>query len=397
MEKIEKKIEELPQKPGVYIFKDKKEEIIYIGKAGNLKKRVKSYFLESADPRAKKVAEKVVDIDFKITETVIEALILEAKLIKRYEPFFNIKQKDDKSFLYVVITDEKYPRVVLKRGREEKKGRAVFGPFVSSSAIRQALRIIRRIFPYNSHTESQLKRIKRPCFYNQIGLCPGACAGDLDKKEYMKDIKNIELFFEGKKKKVLKNLKKEMKRASSNEEFEKAAKYKKQIGAIEHIYDTALITPPELEGEKVRIEGYDISNLGGGLAAGSMVVFIGDSPEKSEYRKFKIKKIKNSDDVGMLREVLERRFAKNWELPDIVLVDGGKGQVNAAKEVLSEKGLDLPVLGIAKGKNRDKNKLIGDLQKNIKKKTLIKVRDEAHRFALKYHKKLREESFWNDF
>ena len=390
--KIEKKIEKLPDSPGVYIFKNKEGEIVYIGKAGRLPKRVRSYFLESADPRAKRMIKDFYDLEYKTTETVIEALILEAKLIKKHEPFYNIKQKDDKSFLYVVITDEEYPRIILKRGREKKEGRAVFGPFVSSSAIRQALRILRKIFPYNTHTPKQLKRMKRPCFYYQIGLCPGACADDLDREEYLEDIKNIKLFFEGKKKKVLKSLEKRMNEASNNQNYEKAQKLKKQIDSINHIYDTALITPPELEEEKMRIEGYDISNIGGKLATGSMVVFKGDRPQKAEYRKFKIKTIKDSDDIRMMREVLERRFDNSWDLPSVILVDGGKAHVALARSVISENGLDIPVVGIAKGEKRNKNKLVGD-RVDVKKKTLIKVRDEAHRFAQKYHKKLREKDF----
>ncbi len=391
-EKIEEKIKKLPDSPGVYIFKNKEGEIVYIGKAGRLPKRVKSYFLKSADPRAKRMIKDFHDLDYRETETVIEALILEAKLIKKHEPFYNIKQKDDKSFLYVVITDEEYPRVILKRGREKKDGRAVFGPFVSSSAIRQALRILRKIFPYNTHTEKQLKRMKRPCFYYQIGLCPGACADDLDRGEYMEDIKNIELFFEGKKKQVLESLEERMHQASKKQDYEKAQKLKKQISSINHIYDTALITPPELEEERMRIEGYDISNLGGKLATGSMVVFRGGRPQKGEYRKFKIKTIKDSDDIGMMREVLERRFDNSWDLPSVVLVDGGKAHVALARTVISENGLDIPVVGIAKGEKRDKNELVGD-RVNVKKKTLIKVRDEAHRFAQKYHKKLRNKDF----
>jgi excinuclease ABC subunit C len=233
--------------------------------------------------------------------------------------------------------------------------------------------------------------MKRPCFYNQIGLCPGACTGDLEREEYIEDIKNIELFFKGKKKEVLKDIKKRMKEASESENFEKAQKLKRQIKAINHIYDTALITAPVLEEEKIRIEGYDISNIGGKLATGSMVVFIGNKPKKSEYKKFKIKSIKETNDTGMMREVLERRFNHSWSLPDLILVDGGQGQVNTAQEVLEENGLDIDVVGLAKGEKRNKNEIIGDTE--VKKKTLIKVRDEAHRFAIKYHKKLREKDF----
>ncbi len=392
---IKKKIENLPDSPGVYIFKNKEGEIIYIGKAGRLPKRVGSYFLKSADPKAKRMVEKVYDLEYKTTETVIEALILEANLIKKHEPFYNIKQKDDKSFLYVVITDEKYPRVVLKRGRDKKEGRAVFGPFVSSSAIRQALRIIRKIFPYNTHTKRQLKKMKRPCFYYQIGLCPGACSGDLDRKDYLEDIKNIELFFQGKKTKILKDLEKRMKKAGNLQNFEKAQKIKKQIESLKHIYDTALITSSELMKEGIRIEGYDISNIGGKAAVGSMVVFEGEESVRSDYRKFKIKEKNSIDDVGMMKEILERRFSKDWQLPELVLVDGGVAQRNVAKSVLKKKGFDIPVLGIAKGEKRNKNEIIGNIPKEVNKDILIKVRDEAHRFAISYHKKLRNKEFLN--
>ncbi len=395
MENIKEKIKNLPDSPGVYIFKDASGRIIYIGKAGSLSKRVGSYFVKSADPKARRMTQDVSDIDYKNTETVIEALILEAKLIKEHEPFFNIKDKDDKSFLYVLITDETYPRVVLKRGREKKEGRAVFGPFVSSSSIRQALRIIRRIFPYNTHTENQLKKMKRPCFHNQIGLCPGACSGRLDKEEYLKDIKNIELFFKGKKKTVLRLLKKRMKEVAKEKEFEKAHKLKKQIEAVNHIYDTALITSTESENDNIRIEGYDISNIGGKFAVGSMVVFEAGELKREEYKRFKIKTVNSIDDVGMLREVLERRFDHSWKAPDLVLVDGGRGQVGVAKGILKERGIEIPVIGIAKGAKRDKNEIIGDVSLRVKKENLIRIRDEAHRFAVNYHKTLRRKDFLN--
>lgn len=392
-EELEKQIEDLPKTSGVYIFKDPEGEIIYIGKAAVLPKRVQSYFSSSADPKAKKISQKVADIDHRVTDSVLEALILEAKLIKKHEPFYNIQQKDDKSFLYVVITDEEYPRVILKRGREEKEGRSVFGPFVSSSDIREALKIIRRIFPYNTHTEKELDQMNRPCFYYQINLCPGACAGELDREKYLKDLQNIEKFFQGKKEEILEDLKEKMQKASENQEFERAQKLKKQIKSIEHIHDSALVSPPELENKTMRLEGYDISDLSGKLAAGSMVVFEGEKPNKKEYRKFKIKTVQQSDDVAMMKEVLERRFNHDWPLPNYILVDGGKSHVNIAQDVLTNQGLDIPVVGLAKGKDRKSNRLVGDLSEEIKKKTLVKLRDEAHRFAQKYHKKLRDQDF----
>ena len=392
--KKEKHYKKLPEEPGVYLMKNEDDEIIYVGKAANLKERVKSYFSKNKNRKIKKLVKEIDKIDFKKTGSVVEALILEAKLIKKHKPFFNIKEKDNRSFLYVAITNEEFPRVILVRGRNKDEiDGELFGPFTSSSDIREALRIIRKIFPYSLHKESKIGTFKRPCMDYQIGLCPGTCVDKADKKEYMENIKNIKKLFEGKKKNILKDLQERMEKAAEKKEYEKAGKIKKQIGALQHIQDIALIKNDDIKktnkNKEERIEGYDISNISGKLAAGSMVVFYGNKPDKSEYRKFKIRTVKKANDVGMMKEVLERRFKNTWPLPDLILVDGGKPQVNTAKRVLEKEGLGIPVVGIAKGKERKKNEIIGD-KKQINKKTLIKVRDEAHRFALKYHKKLRQ-------
>lgn len=397
--KKEKYYKNLPSNPGVYLMKNNKEEIIYIGKAANLKERVKSYFIGKRNRKTKKLVKEIKEIDFKKTDSVIEALILEAKLIKKHKPFFNVKEKDNRSFLYVAITNEKFPRVILVRGRNKDKIKGdLFGPFTSSSSIREALRIIRKIFPYNLHKKNKIGKFKRPCMDYQIGLCPGTCVGKIEKEGYMENIKNIKKLLKGKKKTLLEELKGKMKKYAKEKKYRKASNLKKQINALQHIQDIALIKEDGIkennESEGKRIEGYDISNISGKLAAGAMVVFNGNRSVKSEYRKFKIRTVKKANDIAMIKEVLERRFNNSWPLPDLILIDGGKPQVNVVKEVLEEEGLSIPVVGIAKGKERKKNEIIGN-KDGVKKKTLIKVRDEAHRFALKYHKKLREKKLRN--
>ncbi|MEK7193448.1 MAG: GIY-YIG nuclease family protein [Patescibacteria group bacterium] len=390
-----------PDSPGVYLMKDVTGRILYIGKAANLKRRVSSYFLRPHGSRIQKLVSEIKKIDYRSTDTAIEALILEAQLIKKYLPPYNIREKDDKSFLYVEITKEKFPRVLLVRGKERLaqphfslKSAAGFGPFTSASSIREALRIIRRIFPFSVHSPDA--KFTRPCFEREIGLCPGTCVGAINRVDYLKNIRNLKLFFQGKKDRIVTSLTKEMRIASKKLEFEKAEKWKRQIFALRHIQDVALITEERIASsalQAIRIEGYDISNISGTSAVGSMVVFAGNEPERNQYRKFKIKLFTEPNDVGMLSEVLRRRFHNAWPLPVLILVDGGKGQVHAAKDVIREFGLRIPVVGIAKGPERKRNDVVGIIPKGIAKSTLINVRDEAHRFAIAYHKTLRSQAF----
>ncbi|OGY58559.1 MAG: hypothetical protein A3C03_01065 [Candidatus Colwellbacteria bacterium RIFCSPHIGHO2_02_FULL_45_17] len=393
-------IKNLPDSPGVYLFKGARGKILYIGKAGNLKRRVSSYFQKSGDNKIEKLILEAKRIDYIKTDTTIEALILEAELIKRYEPPFNAKEKDDKSFLYVDITKNKFPQVMLSRGRSLPTTNLSkrYGPFTSASQIREALRIIRRIFPYSVHEEEKVGVMKKPCFDHQLGLCPGTCVGLADRGEYIKDIANIKLLFEGKKTRILSSLEKDMKLASKELNFERAEKLKRQIFALKHIHDVALIGDDRKSfadtshGVK-RIEGYDISNISGDSAVGSMVVSSGGVPDKDEYRKFRIKTVRGSNDVAMLTEVLYRRFNNKWRLPDLILVDGGSGQVNAILKVLRGRSLRIPVVGLAKGPTRKKNDVIGEVPSWTSLRELITVRDEAHRFAISYHKKLRSDNF----
>ncbi len=397
-------LKNLPETPGVYLMKNRQGRVLYVGKAGNLRRRVSSYFTRPHDFRIQKLVSEVAKVDYKKTDTAVEALILEAELIKKLSPPWNVREKDDKSFLYVEITKEKFPRVLLVRGKSKPNG-VRCGPFTSASGIRTALQIIRRIFPYSHHSDafvdSDRVSRRRPCFEYEIGLCPGTCAGLADRKEYLKNIRNLKLFFAGKKEKILHSLQKEMKTAAKNLDFERADKLKRQIFALQHIQDVALISDDALETSdkrqatrERRIEGYDISNISGTSAVGAMVVFRGDRPDKDEYRKFKIRTITSADDVGMLAEVLRRRLKNPWPLPDLILVDGGRAQVNAAKRVLDEAGLKIPVIGMAKGPERKRTDIVyanalANRHMRIDKRILIQVRDEAHRFAIGYHKKLR--------
>jgi excinuclease ABC subunit C len=420
-----------PETPGVYIMKDDSGHILYVGKAANLRRRVSSYFERPHDVRIQTLVTKIRKIDFEQKDTALEALIREAELIKTLTPPFNVREKDDKSFLYFEITREKFPRVLLVRGAGViaaggKGARGVapegkrFGPFTSASSAREALRILRKIFPWSTHDPEEIGTFKRPCFNYEIGLCPGTCVGAITHDDYIKNIDRLKLFFEGKKKNILRALEKDMKAAAKKQEFEKAEKLRRQMFALQHIRDTALISDAEAllaggaSGGNVigrgvlrpgyRIEGYDISNISGTSAVGSMVVFEDGEPNKNEYRKFKIKSIFQPNDVGMLKEVLERRFAhstpmgennldgeskKRWPMPDLVLIDGGLAQVNTARRVLLRARIKVPIVGIAKGPRRDRNDIIGFVPKGVQKETLIKVRNEAHRFAIGYHRVLR--------
>ncbi|MDE2144391.1 MAG: GIY-YIG nuclease family protein [Patescibacteria group bacterium] len=392
----------LPLTPGVYLMKNRAGKIIYVGKAVNLKRRVSSYFLRPQEARLSKMVSEINKADFLKTDTAIEALILESSLIKKYSPVYNIREKDDKSFLRVVITNEYFPRVLLAYGKELNRipAKNVFGPFTSSSSIREALKIIRKIFPYSVHTEDKIGKAKRPCFEYEIGLCPGTCVGVISKKEYLQNIRNIRLFFEGKKERILKSLEKEMKEAAKKTEFEKAAELRRKIFSLKHIQDVALISENKVSEDnsitttpkEKRVEGYDISNISGTSAVGSMVVLEGGEIKKSEYRLFKIKTVVGSNDVGMLKEVISRRLNNFWPMPDLIMVDGGKAQVAAAVEVLSKRGMNIPIVGIAKGPERKRNDFTGRIPSWVKEGELIKLRDEAHRFAISYHRKVRSRS-----
>ena len=381
------KIKRFSDTPGVYFMRDKNRRVLYIGKASSLKRRVLSYFQRPQEDRIEKMLSQVNSIDIQKTDSVIEALLKENELIKKFQPKYNVKLKDDKTFLGIFITKEDWPKVMPARITEKLPKGEFYGPFPQSSSVRDALQVIRKIFPFRYSCEPNSGKA---CFEYHMGLCPGVCVGKLTKAEYQSTILQIKLFLKGKKKQVIKNIEKEMKLAAKNLEFEKAAKLRDRIFALKHIQDVALIQAEDMQVQNdipKRIEAYDISNISGQFAVGSMVVFTEGLIDKNQYRKFKIKDIKGINDVKDIKEILDRRLKhKEWSYPNLIIIDGGRGQVNGAKEVLSQNKIDIPVIGIAKGPKRDKNLIIQDKELNIDKKLLLRIRDEAHRFAISYYR-----------
>jgi len=388
----------LPNEPGVYLMKNNSGEVIYVGRATSLKKRVGSYFTKAHDGKTELLVRAIASIDYIVTDSVLEATFLEPELIKQYQPKYNIDLKDDKSFIYLIITKDQYPRVLLIRGQKLEKNssqsyKAVFGPFMSAHLLKSLLKLVRRMIPYSNCKPNTGK----PCFYYQLGQCPGVCIGEMNHQDYKKIIRNLILFFRGDKKRVISNLRKKMEQYARVQKFEKAAHIRNQLYNLEHIQDTVLIKRDDSVQKLLfnRIEGYDVSNISGTNAVGSMVVFIHGEPDKSAYRKFRIKTVKGANDVAMIKEILERRLKNNWPLPELILIDGGKGQVNVAQMVLKRFGLSIPLVGIAKGPTRKKVELVyphepmGKIKIEQIKDLLVALRDEAHRFALSYHRKLR--------
>jgi len=395
-----KDLPKLPENPGVYLFKQK-EQILYIGKATSLKDRVKSYFgndlINTRSPMILDMVTKSDSLDFFETDSVLEALILEASLIKKYQPLANTREKDNKSFYFVVITKEEVPKVLVMREREiEKKkikSRAKFGPFPNGSFIREAVRIIRRIFPFQD--ENSLKKDQKE-FYRQLGLAPDSSAKDFN-NFYEKNIESLILFFKGRKRDVVKALEKEMKSLASEQKFEMANEIKKKIFALNHIKDVSLIKRENIENREksFRIEAYDVSHTGGQEMVGVMTVVTNGVPEKSEYRKFKIRGFDKSNDVGALREMLLRRFGHTeWVYPNMVVVDGSVAQKRAAEKVLTEIGAVIPVVAVVKNERHKPKALLGgkDYIKG-REDAIVLANSESHRFSIKYHKDLRGKRF----
>lgn len=309
----------LPDSPGVYYMKNAAGKIIYVGKAVNLKRRVSSYFQKAHEVRIEQLVSEIDSISFKKTPSVLEALILEANEIKRLQPKYNVKERDDRSFIYLCFTNEKFPRPVFMRGHElkqvgVKKFRSVFGPYLSTSSVSAALKILRKIFPYSTDEG----KLRRSCFYYHLKLCPGVCVGAIESLTYKKTIRRLELVFAGKKETVLKELKREMTSAAKDEQFEVAAKLRNQVFALEHIRDVAMLTredhpdfgpPKKVEGVIDvfgRVEGYDISNISGVEAVASMVVF-----ETEE-----LKKILKDNNFGNFGGVLLEKIVFTESLRD---------------------------------------------------------------------------------
>lgn len=414
-----KLLKNLPDTPGVYIFRGPKNKPLYIGKATSLKDRVRSYFnkdiVETRSPLVSKMLLDFKKIDHIKTDSVLEALVLEAYLIKKYQPEANIKEKDNRSFNFVVITEEDFPRVLVVRGREIEKSVLTgektdykiaysFGPFPNGSQLKEAMKIVRKLFPFRDKClpAEGLKLNQKPkaCFNRQIGLCPGVCTGEISKKEYQNIIKNIILFFEGDKKKLIKNLEKQMKGFAKEKEFEKASGVKKTIYTLSHIQDISLIKDEEtLATNSFRIESYDIAHMSGQDMVGVMTVVEDGERKPSEYRKFKIKEVSGPNDTRALKEVLSRRLAHlEWRMPNLIVVDGGLAQKNAVEKVLEEVGVNIPVVSVVKDERHRPKNILGttslklggiDMSYSDLEKSILLSNFEAHRYAIKFHTKLR--------
>jgi len=542
---VTEQIKGLPSRPGVYLFKDAEGNIIYVGKAANLRHRVSSYFGagQKLTPKLQRMVSKIADLEYFVTSSEQEALILELNLIKRHHPRYNVRLKDDKTFPYLKIDPgEDWPRVHITRRLEDDGGR-YFGPFASAKSIRQTLKLIKGIFPFRSCSRPITGTDTRACLDYDIGHCLAPCIGVVSRQEYAEVIKQVILFLEGKQEKVVRQLKQQMERAAQIMDFEKAARLRDQIQAVEQVvegqriatkvkgeqdviafkqdkdqtyvqvffirggkligresfvlqgtryeepsqimtsfikqfYASAPHIPPLLllqhpvedtamlqdwlqgkRGSKVRIqvprrgnrrqlvnivaenaqqgleqlkikqlasprvlsaaleeikreldlprlpariEGYDISNIQGAAAVGSMVVFDQGKPKPAHYRRFRIKTVSGVDDYAMLGEMLKRRFKRasdasdTWAtMPDLVLIDGGRGQLNAARAAMRQMGVtSVPTASLAKENEElfipQKLKPIILPHSSPGLQLLQRLRDEAHRFALGYHQRLRK-------
>ena len=390
-----------PDSPGVYLIKDKAGKIIYIGKAKSLKKRLGSYLGGGLQAKTAAMISNALDIEYRLTQTEGLALLLEAALIHKYEPRYNVALRDDKSFPFVKISDEEFPAVCMTRKVGTDTGR-YFGPYTNAKLLRQALKVVRKYFPYRS-----CKKMPRsPCIYYRIGLSPAPCAGKINKAEYARTIKSISLILEGKSENLIKKLTKEMRMKARQRKFEEAAALRDKIlslsslGAEYHIPQAALSDLKELLGLKrlpMRIEGFDVSNIYGKEACASMVSFYDARPDKDNYRRFRIRAVKGIDDYAMIREAVARRYSRlikeGLPLPDLILIDGGRAHLLAGQRELMKLGLKVPFVSIAKEEeNIYTTARIKPLRLSHDTPALNlirRVRNEAHRFALSYHHILR--------
>jgi len=426
------KLKTLPNQAGVYFHKDAKGDIIYIGKAAVLKNRVRQYFQKSRrrDPKTEALVAEIIDTDWVTVESELDALFLEAELVRRYLPRYNILLRDDKSSTYVRINyDDPYPSVSFTRQPLDDKAQ-YFGPFFNGGEVKRALRFLRRVFPYSTHSGVIPKRA---CLQYHLGLCPGLEEHKTPLNEYRANLRKLMQYLRGEREKVVEKMQEDMQKAAKKQDFEKAAELRNQYYALKALSKQIVFSDKEfldiskdrglagladllgLEREPRRIEGYDISHMQGTDNVASMVVFTNGIPDKANYRKFKMR-IPGNNDFAHMHEAITRRCSeknvKAWGLPDLFLIDGGKGQVAAAIRARDELGIKRPMVGLAKREEE----IVVHLEKsqvNVSKielhkqhaivnesedflmillpkdsdivKLLQRVRDESHRFAVSYH------------
>lgn len=415
--KLETKLSKLPATPGVYFHKDKAGEIIYIGKAANLRNRVKQYFQNSRyhDPKTDMLIGEIADVDWTKVETEVDALFLEAELVRRYLPRYNILLRDDKSLQFIRIDySSDYPTVRLVR-RPLDDGAQYFGPYFNGYAVKKALRYLRRAFPY---AVSRPVNQKRVTLYYHLGLDPGLEDGRSNLEEYRANLRKLIQYLKGQRVTLMKQIEKDMKKAAKAEDFELAAKLRNQLFSLQALSrqivfgdreiqdvnrDQALVELAKLVGIKSpprRIDGFDISHISGTDTTASMVVFKDGVPEKAAYRKFKMRTPGN-DDFAHIYEALSRRLSeanvKKWGLADLMLIDGGKGQLSAALTARDTAGYEkIPTIGLAKRfedliikKPNGEFETLRLPENSHLVKLLQRIRDESHRFAVSYHSTLR--------
>ena len=420
---------QLPTTPGVYLMKDARGRVIYIGKAVNLRSRVSSYFLQAAtvDRRTADLVPEIAGIDHIEADSEVDALLLEARLIKDIQPKFNQNLKDDKTFPYLqIVTGEDFPRVEFTR-QPLSKGVKLYGPFTNAKTLRGTIAVLQKVFRYRTCTldiEENDERWKwfRPCLLASINQCTAPCNLRISKEDYRADIKRLQMLLDGKKTRLLSSLRKEMKQASKERKYEKSARIRDEIAAIEslnlrgnlaeHAQPEVFYIDPKkgMAGLKQifklpelprRIEGIDIAHLQGGQTVGSLVQFIDGLPFKHGYKRYRIRTVEGIDDFASMREVVSRRFRRLQKegetFPDILLIDGGKGQLNAVLAAM--RAIDIePPLTISLAKREEEVFVPGEAEPrrltrhSYGLRLLQYVRDEAHRFAQHYHHQLRRKS-----
>jgi len=430
------KVKAFPVAPGIYLMKDAAGKVIYIGKAKSLRHRAASYFLKAAadEQRTAELVKHIVDIDFIQTDSEVDAMLMEARLVKDTQPLFNRDLKDDKSFPYLQIrVREEFPRVEFTRS-PKRRGVRLYGPFTSARGLRQAIQVLQRVFKFRTCTldiksDDSRWRWFRPCILHSIGQCTAPCNFRVTKEDYRKQIRHLRLILEGKKAKLLAELEQAMREASAALQFEKAARLRDDIEALQTLGkrgDVDKDVQPEvcaLEPRKGMVglrkvlglpqtprtlEGIDIAHLGGNETVASLVTFIDGLPFKPGYRRYRIKSVQGVDDFAAIREVVSRRFRRLAQkpgsteqvFPDILLIDGGKGQLHAARDAFRLLGVEPPCL-ISLAKREEEVYRLDEaeplhLSRHAAALRLLQyVRDEAHRFAQHYHHILRRKRLEN--
>ncbi len=437
-DKLQNTLKNLPTTPGVYFHKDKNDKIIYIGKAANLRNRVRQYFQKSRqrDPKTDALVAEIADVEWTEVETELDALFLEAELIRRYLPPYNILLRDDKSMTYVRIDHAaKHPTVTLTR-RPLDDNAKYYGPYFSALTVRRALKYLRRIFPFSMHKTSP----SRACLQYHLGLCPGIEEHKTDLSHYRRNLTKLSKYLQGQRSQLIRELESDMNKAAKEQNFEQAAEARNQLQALRGLKQQIVFGDKEIQdiskdkglmelagvlglksAPKV-IEGYDISHMQGTNTVASMVVFRAGVPNKAAYRKFKMR-ILGNDDFAHMNEVIQRRLSqkniKLWGVPSLFLIDGGKGQLSAAIKARDAAGIDIPMIGLAK---REETIVVHTQKSNVAVDTVVasatggfvssspefmeillprtshavkllqRIRDESHRFAVSYHTVLKRRS-----